>query len=121
MIGRTLSHYKVLEKIGEGGMGEVYLAHDERLDRNVATKILPSGALADETGRRRFRKEQSTRRPSTSLAGVMGNTGTLRTTLPSPVLIPFRGVARRRLPSRRPLLHLVTKSVENSEINSVRT
>src|SRR3989475_7508557 len=57
MIGRTLGHYRMIEKIGAGGMGEVYLARDERLQRDVAIKILPAGTLADDTARARFRKE----------------------------------------------------------------
>src|SRR2546427_4130539 len=57
MIGRTLGHYRIIEKIGAGGMGEVYLARDERLQRDVAIKILPAGMLADDTARKRFRKE----------------------------------------------------------------
>ncbi len=57
MEGRTLSHYRILEKIGAGGMGVVYRAHDERLDRDVALKVLLRGLLSDNSARRRFRKE----------------------------------------------------------------
>ena len=57
MIGQTLGHYRIIEKIGAGGMGIVYRARDERLDRDVALKVLPAGTLADETARKRFRKE----------------------------------------------------------------
>ncbi len=57
MIPKHLSHYRVLEKIGSGGMGVVYRAHDETLDRDVALKVLPPGMLSDEHARRRFRRE----------------------------------------------------------------
>ena len=55
--GKVLGHYRILQQIGEGGMGIVYLAHDERLDRVVALKVISPGALADEVARKRFRKE----------------------------------------------------------------
>ena len=57
MEGRTLSHFRILEKIGAGGMGEVYRAHDEHLDRDIAVKVLPPGTLADDAARQRFRRE----------------------------------------------------------------
>ena len=57
MIGQTLSHYQIRDILGRGGMGVVYRAHDEQLDRDVAIKVLPANALQDEAARRRLRKE----------------------------------------------------------------
>jgi len=57
IIGRNLGHYRIVEKIGEGGMGEVYKAHDERLDRDVAIKVLPAELVADPDRLTRFERE----------------------------------------------------------------
>jgi predicted Ser/Thr protein kinase len=57
MIGRTLAHYQVVEKIGEGGMGVLYRARDVRLDRDVAIKVLRPDSHGDEGRRRRLLEE----------------------------------------------------------------
>jgi serine/threonine-protein kinase len=57
VIGRTLGRYRILEAIGAGAMGQVFRAHDEKLSRDVAIKVLAPGLIADEAARRRFRKE----------------------------------------------------------------
>ena len=56
-IGGSISHYRVVSKIGEGGMGEVYLAEDTKLDRKVALKILPAELAAKQDRMRRFVQE----------------------------------------------------------------
>src|SRR6266567_3629659 len=55
--GQSLGRYRIIEQIGAGGMGVVYRARDERLERDVALKLLPAGTLADKVARKRFRQE----------------------------------------------------------------
>jgi serine/threonine-protein kinase len=57
LIGTKLAHFLILEPLGAGGMGVVYRARDERLERDVAIKVLPAGGLADDAARKQFRKE----------------------------------------------------------------
>src|SRR5690242_4825720 len=57
LSGQRLGHYVLLEEIGAGAMGRVYRARDERLERDVAIKILPPRSLTDPEARKRFRKE----------------------------------------------------------------
>ena len=57
LAGQRLSHYKILSRLGAGGMGEVYLAEDLKLARKVAIKFLPPALMADEQARRRLLRE----------------------------------------------------------------
>ncbi len=67
MIGKTLSHYKVIEKIGQGGMGEVYRAEDTNLSREVAIKVLPEQFTKDSQRLARFERDD---RSHSGLSGL---------------------------------------------------
>ena len=57
MLGKTISHYQITDKLGQGGMGEVYRARDIRLERDVAVKVLPSHLAEDPSALARFERE----------------------------------------------------------------
>ena len=57
MTARQISHYRIIEKLGSGGMGEVFLAQDTKLERKVAIKMLPAESMDDAQARKRLFRE----------------------------------------------------------------
>ncbi len=66
MVGKTLGHYEILEPLGAGGMGEVYLGEDTRLGRKVAIKVLPEDFAADPDRLARFEQDAKATAPQSS-------------------------------------------------------
>ena len=80
MIGQTISHYKIVDKIGEGGMSVVYKAEDTRLKRSVALKFLSQATLDDDEHAQRFFQEaRAARSARTTLTSATSMKSTKRT------------------------------------------
>ena len=84
MIGKTVGHYRITAKLGAGGMGEVFLAEDARLERKAAIKFLPADVAADPERRQRFLRKPGPPRRSIIHTSASCTTWARRTTV-SPI------------------------------------
>src|SRR5712692_1919203 len=111
MIGKTLGRYHILEKIGAGGMGEVYRAHDKQLDRNVVLKFLPERFLQDTKAIARFAREaraaSALNHPNIVTVHEIGQVGATRFI----VMELVEGCTLRSLMGERPSLKLLAEII----------
>jgi eukaryotic-like serine/threonine-protein kinase len=112
--GVTLGRYKIIPQLGKGGMGEVYLASDPELDRQVAIKVLPQSLRSDPERLARFRREAkaaaSLHHPNIATIHSIEKDGDIHFIVMeyvdgNPCLIGFPQVAWRSIRSLRPLFH----------------
>jgi serine/threonine protein kinase len=108
LIGQTISHYRILEKLGGGGMGVVYKAEDIKLNRFVALKFLPEDVAKDPQALARFQREAVTL-PLVASATSMATLRTCSNSMGRPAIVCLRvlpsrySMAMKRLPPCSPI------------------
>ena len=90
--GQMLSHYRLIEKIGEGGMGVVWKARDEKLRRDVALKVLPPDLIDNPERRKRFLREARTAAAVTGSACLAGRHPPPGSLIATPTTAPWPAV-----------------------------